>query len=72
MGQSKSYQELQDAYNTIIGSPETVIKKLRHVKKTLDPGYVLIYRNEGAMPHQAVMRSTELLGTKVILALEAD
>ena len=72
VGHRLSYQELQDAYNMIIGSPETVIKKLRHVKKELDPGYILIYGNEGAMPHQAVMRSIELLGTKVIPALKDD
>ena len=53
-------------------SPETVIKKLRHVKNGLNPGYILIYGNEGAMPYQAVMRSIELLGTKVIPALKED
>ena len=70
IGQRMSYQELQDAYNMIIGSPETVIKKLRHVKSELDPGYILIYGNEGAMTHEAVMRPIELLGTKVIPALK--
>ena len=72
IGRRLSYQELQDAYNMIIGSPETVIKKLRHVKSELNPGYILIYGNEAAMPHQAVMRSIELLGTKVIPALKND
>ena len=71
-GHGLSYQELQDACNMIIGSPETVIKKLRHVKKELDPGYMLFYGNEGAMPHQAVMRSIELLGTKVIPAMKEE
>ena len=52
-----SYLELQDACNMIIGSPETVIKKLRHVKASLDPGYILFYGNEGAMPQESVMRS---------------
>ena len=50
----------------MVGSPDTVIKKLRHVKKELDPGYILIYGNEGLMPHEAVTRSIELFGTKVI------
>ncbi|MBQ11619.1 MAG: LLM class flavin-dependent oxidoreductase [Planctomyces sp.] len=70
IGKRLSYQELQDAYNMIIGSPETVIKKLRHVKESLDPGYMLFYGNEGAMPHESVMRSIELLGTKVIPAMK--
>ena len=72
IGHRLSYRELQDAYNMIIGSPETVIKKLRHVKAELNPGYILIYGNEGAMAHEAVMRSIELLGTKVIPALKDD
>ena len=70
MGKRMSYEELQEAHNIIVGSPETVIKKLRYIKETLDPGYLLIYGNEGDMPHQDVMRSVELLGTKVIPALK--
>ena len=66
------YEELQDAHNIIVGSPDTVIEKLRYIKQTLDPGYLLIYGNEGDMPHDDVMRSVELLGTKVIPAVKED
>ena len=72
VGRRMSYEDLQEAHNIIVGSPETVIKKLRYVRETLDPGYILIYGNEGNMPHEAVMRSIELLGTKVIPALKED
>ena len=72
IGQRMSYEELQDACNIVVGSPETVIKKLRHVKKELDPGYLLMYGNEGATPHEATMCSIELFGTKVIPALKED
>ena len=48
----------------IIGSPETVIQKLRDVKKNLEPGYILIYGNAGAMPREAVTRSFELLAPR--------
>ncbi len=70
VGKRMGYQELQDAYNIIVGSPDTVIKKLKHVQKELDPGYILVYGNEGPMEHAATMRSIELLGTKVIPALK--
>ena len=70
MGQRMSYEQLQDAYNIIVGSPETVIEKLRHIREDLEPGYILIYGNEGHMPHEDVMRSVELLGTRVIPALK--
>ena len=72
MGRRMSYEELQEAHNIIVGSPETVIKKLRYVKKDLKPGYILIYGNEGNMRHEDVMRSIELFGTKVIPALKED
>ena len=70
MGRGLSYEETQEAYNILVGSPDTVIKKLRYVLGRLNPGYLLIYGNEGPMPHEAVMRSIELLGTKVIPALK--
>ena len=72
VGRRMSYEELQDAHNIIVGSPETVIQKLRYIKQTLDPGYMLIYGNEGNMAHEDVMRSVELLGTKVIPAVKED
>ena len=72
VGRRMSYEELQDAHNIIVGSPETVIRKLRYIKQTLDPGYMLIYGNEGNMAHEDVMRSVELLGTKVIPAVKED
>ncbi|MBM3226429.1 MAG: LLM class flavin-dependent oxidoreductase, partial [Candidatus Tectomicrobia bacterium] len=72
MGRRMTYQELQDAHNIIVGSPETVLRKLRYVREDLNPGYILIYGNEGNMRHEDVMRSIELFGTKVIPALKAD
>ena len=72
IGQRMSYEQLQDAHNIIVGSPETVIQKLRYIKQSLDPGYMLIYGNEGNMAHEDVMRSVELLGTKVIPAVKED
>ena len=72
MGQRMSYEDLQEVHNIVVGSPETVIEKLRFVRKELNPGYILIYGNEGNMAREDVMRSIELLGTKVIPALKED
>ena len=68
-GRRMSYQELQDVDNVIVGSPETVTRKLTHIIERLNPGYLHIYGNEGDMPHADVMRSIELLGREVIPAL---
>ena len=55
-----------------MGSPDTVIATLRRIRKELKAGYLLIYGHEGPMPHEDVMRSIELWGTKVIPALKGD
>jgi len=44
---------------------------LRQLIERLNPGYLLIYGNEGDRAHKDVMRSIELLGKEVIPALHA-
>ena len=68
-GRKMSYEELQDVNNIIVGSPETVTRKLSHIVERLNPGYLHIYGNEGDMANDDVMRSIELLGQEVIPAL---
>ena len=64
-----NYDELRTVNNIIVGSPDTVIKKLTEIIEHLNPGYLHIYGNEGPMPHKGVMRSIELFGREVIPAL---
>jgi len=64
-----SYQELQDRYHLIVGSPDSVISKLRHIKERLGIGSVLLEAQGGPLSHQDTMRSLELLGKEVIPAL---
>ena len=47
-----------------------MIEKLNYVVEHLNPGYLLIYRNEGPMPHEDCARSIELLGKEVIPVLK--
>jgi alkanesulfonate monooxygenase SsuD/methylene tetrahydromethanopterin reductase-like flavin-dependent oxidoreductase (luciferase family) len=54
----------------IVGSPETVIKKLRHIKDRLGIGALLLEAQAGQMSHQTTMRSIEILGREVIPALK--
>ena len=69
-GQAQSYEQQQEANVVIVGTPDTVIEKLNYVVENLNPGYLLIYGNEGPMPHEVAMRSIELLGKEVIPALK--
>jgi alkanesulfonate monooxygenase SsuD/methylene tetrahydromethanopterin reductase-like flavin-dependent oxidoreductase (luciferase family) len=64
-----SYEQLQEVNNLIVGSPETVTRKLTTIIERLNPGYLHIYGNEGDMAHEDVMRSIELMGKEVIPAL---
>ena len=68
-GKRMSYEELQEVNNLIVGSPETVTRKLRHIIQELNPGYMHIYGNEGGITHAQSMRSIQLLGKEVIPAL---
>ena len=65
-----SYQELQDRYHLVVGSPETVIKKLRHIRDELGVGSLLLEAQGGQLSHADTMRSIELFGKEVIPALK--
>lgn len=53
----------------IVGTPDEVLEKLmRYEEAGVDQ--LLCYLNFGYLPHQAIMRSIELLGTKVIPELK--
>ena len=65
-----SYQELQDEYHLVVGSPDTVIKKLRYIKEELGIGALLLEAQGGPLSHQDTMRSLELFGKEVIPALK--
>ena len=54
----------------VVGSPETVTKKLRHIKDELGIGALLLEAQGGPMSHEDTIRSLKLLGTEVIPALK--
>ena len=65
-----SYEELQEAYHLVVGSPQTVLEKLSHMRERLGFGSLLLEAQAGAMPHKETMRSLELLGRDVIPELK--
>ncbi len=67
-----TYQELQDQYHLVVGSPDTVIKKLRHIKQELGIGALLLEAQGGPLSHADTTRSLELFGKEVIPALKED
>lgn len=48
-----------------VGDPETVARKIIHLRKQVGVTRFLLHVPVGTMPHEQVMRAIELLGTKV-------
>ena len=65
-----SYQELQDDYHLVIGSPDTVTKKLRYIKEELGIGSLLLEAQGGPLSHEDTLRCLKLMGEEVIPALQ--
>ena len=69
LGRKMTYEGFQEVGTIIVGSPGTVISRLKEVIQRLSPGYLHIYGSDGPMAHRDVMRSIELFGQEVIPAL---
>jgi len=68
-GQRMDYEQLQEVNAIVVGSPETVTRKLTETLKQLSPGYLIVIGSDGNIPHKDVMRSVELIGAEVLPAL---
>ena len=64
-----TYDQLRDVNLIVVGTPDTVTRKLSEMLDRLSPGYLLLCGNNGDIPHQDIMRSIELFGKEVIPAL---
>jgi LmbE family N-acetylglucosaminyl deacetylase len=53
----------------IIGSPDTVIRKLRDVLSRVRPGILAVWTNDGSISHKDSMRCLQLMGQEVLPAL---
>ena len=69
---SQSYQEAQDNYQVVIGTPEQVIEKMRFVRDELGLGHMCLWAQDGYMSDEDSVRCIELLGREVLPALRAD
>jgi alkanesulfonate monooxygenase SsuD/methylene tetrahydromethanopterin reductase-like flavin-dependent oxidoreductase (luciferase family) len=66
---SQAYQEAQDNYQVVLGTPSTVIEKLRYIRDELGIGHMCLWAQDGYMSHADTARCIELLGKEVIPAL---
>jgi len=65
-------ERLDEWGTSLIGSPDTVIKKARAMLATAKPDCLVGMFSFGGLKHEQAMHSLELFGTKVIPALALD
>ncbi|HEV7753400.1 MAG TPA: hypothetical protein VGO71_17755, partial [Baekduia sp.] len=58
-----------DRYAAIVGTPDTVLPKIRHVLETLRPGNVFFWHGDGDMTHEESMNGIRLFGEYVLPAV---
>ena len=66
-----SYEERVAESFIIAGTPDEVADRFAHVQRQLGVGHLLLEAQESRMDHPTTMRSIELMGAKVIPALNA-
>ncbi len=64
------YEDILNANRWIVGSPDTVVRKLREVLTNLRPGILGVWTNDGNTSHEDTMRCLELMGEEVLPALK--
>jgi alkanesulfonate monooxygenase SsuD/methylene tetrahydromethanopterin reductase-like flavin-dependent oxidoreductase (luciferase family) len=69
---SQAYQEAQDNYQLVLGTPEQVTEKLRYIRDNLGLGHMCMWAQDGYMSHEDTVRCIELLGKEVLPALRED
>ncbi|MDE2940595.1 MAG: LLM class flavin-dependent oxidoreductase [Chloroflexota bacterium] len=66
----RPYEQQIEDYTIITGTPDTVVKRIRHVLEYIRPGSIFFWDGDGAMTHDDAMRSLRLMGQEVIPAVK--
>jgi alkanesulfonate monooxygenase SsuD/methylene tetrahydromethanopterin reductase-like flavin-dependent oxidoreductase (luciferase family) len=67
--ETASYDQILASNRWIVGSPETVVRKLREVLSVIRPGILGVWTNDGDTTHADTMRCLELMGQEILPAL---
>jgi hypothetical protein len=65
------YDRMIATGHIILGTPDQVIPKLKHVLDVLRPGILTIWGPEGPVPHEAVMHMLKRMGEEVLPEIRA-
>ena len=64
----EDYQAMIDDNRLVMGSPETVIRKIREVLSEVQPGVLCMWTNDGSITHEHAMRCLQLIDQEVLPA----
>ena len=65
----ETFQAMIDDNRMVIGSPDTVIRKVREVLEIVRPGILAVWTNDGSISHEATMRCLQLMDQEVLPAI---
>ncbi len=65
------YQTEQDNDQLLVGTPDTIIPRLRNIMQTVRPGIMALWHHHGPISHEDRMTSIRLLGQEVIPSMRA-
>jgi alkanesulfonate monooxygenase SsuD/methylene tetrahydromethanopterin reductase-like flavin-dependent oxidoreductase (luciferase family) len=63
------YDDLIENYKIIVGTPDSVLPKIRHVLETVRAGNIIIWHGDGDMSHEDTVRGVRLMGEHVLPAV---
>lgn len=72
LGDAKDWSELEEMGSIIVGSPETVTRRLREYIRDCGVGIFLIQFHVGNLPYHLTLRSQRLFATHVMPQLKRD
>jgi alkanesulfonate monooxygenase SsuD/methylene tetrahydromethanopterin reductase-like flavin-dependent oxidoreductase (luciferase family) len=64
------WEKVVETNRVIIGSPKTVIKKVRQMLGTVRPGILGVWTNDGTISHKDTMRCLQLMEQEVLPAMK--
>ena len=60
------YEELNENYHIVAGTPDTVLEKIRYLYDRLGMDHLIFYGQESKMSHDATMKNIGLFGKEVL------
>ena len=62
----QSYEELNENYHIVAGTPDTVLEKIKYLHDELGMNHLIFYGQESRMSHEATMSNISLFGKEVL------